>query len=315
VIKYFKKNNLKYISYYNFIKILFVTLKAKIIIDSGSDFYNFLNLVNKNAIKIHLGHGMGNKIVLPKKKSKSNLPDKYFQKFDYVNFTSNYTIDKVAVSQYKLNKKKIIKFGYPRVEILKKKEIKSKKRIIFYTPTWRPYEYNLPILNLKGFNLVKFKKFLKKNNFLFYYTVHNLDSKKFENIEDKKNIFFIKWKSNPFFDTTNFIKKSNIVINDCSTTSTECSLNNKPQIFIFPDLTKYKKLKGFISSYENNLPGPLVQNYEELEKKIILYIKNSNNYKKKYIHQNQENINKFYDIYSINSNEHLLKFIKEKLLN
>ena len=63
------------------------------------------------------------------------------------------------------------------------------------------------------------------------------------------------------------------------------------------------------------MPGPLVQNYEELEKKIILYIKNSNNYKKKYIHQNQENINKFYDIYSINSNEHLLKFIKEKLLN
>ena len=77
IIHYFKKKNFKYISYFNLIKIIFITLKAKIIIDGGSNYFNFLNLVNKNAIKVHIGHGMGNKIVLKGKKGGNNSPDKY----------------------------------------------------------------------------------------------------------------------------------------------------------------------------------------------------------------------------------------------
>ena len=40
---YLKKNNFKYIYSKNFIKRIWITLKAKVIIDGGSDYYNFLN--------------------------------------------------------------------------------------------------------------------------------------------------------------------------------------------------------------------------------------------------------------------------------
>ena len=63
-----------------------------------------------------------------------------------------------------------------------------------YTPTWRPYEYNLPLLDLDGFDQNKFNDWLTKNNYYFFYTIHstikpnlllnNTDRIKFINLND-----------------------------------------------------------------------------------------------------------------------------------
>ena len=157
---YLKKRNFKFISIYNPLKLIFITLKARVVIDGGSNYFNFLNLLPHTSKKIHIGHGAANKMVLHKF-YQSNDADFYVKKFDYINFPSKFTIDEVAKKIFKLNNSEIVKLGYPKFEELKKKNKDKKKnnKIIFYTPTWRPYKYPLPLLNLKNFNLNDFKIF------------------------------------------------------------------------------------------------------------------------------------------------------------
>lgn len=312
---YLKKRKSNFISLSNPLKLIFITLKAKVIIDGGSNYFNFLNLIPNSSKKIHIGHGAANKMVLHKF-YKSNVADFYFNKFDYVNFPSKYTIDMVAKKIYKLSNSKIVKLGYPKFEELKKKNksIRKKKKVIFYTPTWRPYKYPLPLINLKNFNLKDFQIFLRENNIKFIYSRHSINSNFHEDaIADNKNIFFIDNEKNPLFDTTKFLKKVDLLINDCSSTSIESLFINVPQLNIFPDLKRYNRESGFLNNYEENLTGPLVYDYENFKKYINLYLKKSAHYKKKFFKKNLIEKNRYYDMYNQNSNYLCLKFIKTLL--
>ncbi len=313
--KYLIKNNFKYISYENPLKLIYISLRAKVIIDAGSNYYNFLNLIPKSAKKIHIGHGAANKMVLHKF-YKSKSIDFYYNKFDYINFPSRYTIKNVARNIYKLNDKKIVYLGYSKFEELKKPNIKKNnlKKIIFYTPTWRPYTYPLPIMNLKNFDLKSFKNFLKKNKIKFVYSRHSINSNlDNDNIEDKKNIFYINSKKNVFFDITKYLKKIDLLLNDCSSTSIETLFLNKPQINIFPDLKRYNLKSGFINKYQENLTGPLIKDYNELEKIILQYLNSPSIYQKKYSKNIAIEKKRYYDLFDSNSNKLSLKFIKSLL--
>jgi CDP-glycerol glycerophosphotransferase len=317
---YLKKNNFKYIYSKNFIKRIWITLKAKVIIDGGSDYYNFLNLIDSNAIKICIGHGSGLKVVKAKYIISKKFED--YSKFNYINFTSNFTIKKLGIEKYNLPSSKIIKFGYPRFEVLKKKSNSMlnyvldgkncKKKIIYYSPTWRPYDYNFPLLNLKNFNLVKFNTFLEENNCYFFYT-YNLSNLISEIDEKKKykNIIYIDRNKKPFFDTTIFLNEIDLLINDCSTTTTECSFIGKPQIHVFPDFKKYKEEKGFLISYRKNIAGPFCGTYRSFIINISKYINYKNNYLERYKSINKKNLNLFYDLKDINSNYKFYYFIKK----
>ena len=313
---YLKKRNFKFISIFNPLKLIFITLKARVVIDGGSNYFNFLNLIPGTSKKIHIGHGAANKMVLHKFYN-SNHVDFYFKKFDYINFPSKFTIDEVAKKIYKLSNNKIVKLGYPKFEELKKKKknkSNKKNKVIFYTPTWRPYKYPLPLTNLKNFNLNDFKIFLKKNNIKFIYSRHSVNSNFEEDkIADNENIFFIDNEKYPLFDTTKFLKKIDLLINDCSSTSIESLFINVPQINIFPDLKKYNRESGFLKNYKENLTGPLVNDYEKFKEYINLYLKNPKNYKKKFLKKNIIEKNRYYDMYNKNSNYLCLKFIKSLL--
>lgn len=315
VKKYLINKNLNFISINNPIKLIFITLKAKVIIDGGSNYYNFLNLIPNSAKKIHIGHGAANKTVLLKF-YKSKLIDNYFDKFDYVNFPSKYIINKVAKAKFKLKKNKIVNLGYPKFEELKKgrKKERKKNKIIFYTPTWRPYEYPLPLLKLKNFNIKDFRLFLKENNITFVYSRHSINSKSDrDNIEDKENIFFVNTKKNPLFDTTKYLRKTDLLINDCSSTAIESLFLNLPQINIFPDLKKYNSESGFLNKYNENPTGPILNNYSELKKFIKLYLRSPSVYKKKYKRNNSIEKKRYYDFYKLNSNYVCYNFIRSLL--
>jgi CDP-glycerol glycerophosphotransferase (TagB/SpsB family) len=323
VQNYLKNKNFQYINNKNILSTIWVTLKTKVVIDSGSSYFNFLNLLSNDTVKICLGHGIGSKLI----KFKYIGSNKYetYKQFDYVNFTSDFAIKHVAINNYKLISKNILKFGYPRIEELKKKKLSKpmlkyligssykNKKILYYTPTWRPYNYNLPLTNLKNFNLKKFDFFLNKNNFLFFYTINTANVPTKLEINKFKNIIFIDRHKKPLFDTTSFLKEIDILINDCSTTTTECSILKKPQIHIFPDLKKYKSEVGFLIDYKKNMPGPLCNDYDSFIKKIMSYSSSRNKYIKKYEIVNKRNLKNFYDIYNKNSNYLFYKFLKKIL--
>ena len=147
----------------------------------------------KDVIKIHLGHGAGNKVVI-QKYINTNIYEN-LSKFNLINLTSDFTIKNIGIKNYKLKKNRFINFGYPRIENLAvNKNVKNKnfliqilgnyqnEKIILYTPTWRPYNYNFPLFGLKNFNLKKFNQFLKKKILFFVYLFILWDHKIYINL-------------------------------------------------------------------------------------------------------------------------------------
>jgi CDP-glycerol glycerophosphotransferase (TagB/SpsB family) len=323
--KYLNQKKLKYISYNNIFHLFFIALKTKLVINSGSNYFNcFEFFFKKNIIKISLGHGMGNKLVLAKYIKTNNYEN--YSKFNYVNFTSDFSVNKIALQNYKIPAHKIIKLGYPRVNSLnikinKKsnhKEIKkyyknyNGEKILLYTPTWRPYSYNLPILNLKNFKIELFNNFLKKNKIIFLYTAHDALLPQMNNkLLKMSNFRYIDRNSYPLFDTTYFLNFVDILINDCSTTSTEFCMLKKPQLFIFPDYKKYKKTKGFVGNYFEELPGKFIKNSKNLEFEVLNSLKKNNLYYSKYNLKIKENLRKYYDLKKQDANRKFYFFIKK----
>jgi CDP-glycerol glycerophosphotransferase (TagB/SpsB family) len=168
-------------------------------------------------------------------------------------------------------------------------------------------------LNLKNFDLKKFNFFLKKNNFLFFYTINTANAPSESENKKFQNIIYIDRDKKPLFDTTSFLREIDILINDCATTTTEFSLLNKPQIHIFPDLKKYESRVGFLIDYKKNKAGPLCKNFYTLKKEILNYSNSKKKYIKKYKSINKRNINNFYDMYKKNSNFLFYKFLKKIL--
>jgi CDP-glycerol glycerophosphotransferase (TagB/SpsB family) len=322
VQQYLTEHGLKYISFSNFLKLFYVSLKTKIVFSTGSDYFNCCSfLKNKEVLKIHLGHGAGNKVVIQKYIG-TKIYENY-SKFDLVNFTSDFTIKEIGLKNYKLDNKKIKKLGYPRLDNLEKSKNKNKsylrkilgkvykdQKIILYTPTWRPYKYTLPILGLKGFALKNFNKFLKDNGVILCISFHSLGPANFKKL-NLSNILYLDKEKYIFFDTTYFLNFVDILINDCSTTSTDFATKKKPQIFVFPDYEKYIKHTSFLEDYRKNLPGKFINNYISLKKEIFKNLKSNNNYKNNYSKEIKLTLKKYYS-FSKNhdSNHEFLKLIK-----
>ena len=93
IIKYLKYKNYKYINLNNKFEVLYFTLSAKVIINSGTSFYNFLGLLSKKCIKICTMHGNGPKAIsFTHEDINESLKMIYMlNDFDYVNFPSKYS--------------------------------------------------------------------------------------------------------------------------------------------------------------------------------------------------------------------------------
>ena len=112
---------------------------------------------------------------------------------------------------------------------------------------------------------------------------------------------------------TKYLKKIDLLLNDCSSTSIETLFLNKPQINIFPDLKRYNLESGFITKYQENLTGPLIKDYNELKKIILQYMNKPSIYQKRYAKSIAIEKNRYYDLFNNNSNKLSLKFIKSLL--
>ena len=116
--EHLESKNLKYLCKQRPFQLIWTTLRAKIVIDSGSSFFNFLGLVGKRVVKISTFHGSGPKITTPLGNSLDETLSEVFKmnRFDYVNFASRYASVMIGKQNLKLPHQKVIVFGYPRCD-------------------------------------------------------------------------------------------------------------------------------------------------------------------------------------------------------
>ena len=333
IIQYITGKGWKYITRRNPIKMIRVALRARVVIDNGSGYFNPFNLTNsKSTVKISLLHGSGPKATISRSNDIMTAVQQILDmnKFDYVNFTSEYSVESLAKKTYFLPNKKIVKFGYPRCdlffntkrveEIYQNKKIAKtlnvlsgeKNKLILYTPTWRPYEYTFPLSEMLDFSFGDFNKWLQLNNLVFFYTVHTALLPK-DIPDDLERIVFINTNVHPLFDVNKFMLEVDILVNDYSTTSTDFSILNRPQIFYMPDYDFYNSEKCFIEPYREIMPGKEVFNYDEFKRTLLDASLNSKSYVDKYSATTKELQDKYYNICFKNSTSELSEFVQRFL--
>ena len=330
IISYLKKNDLKYISLrYNPLLFLYVTLNAKIVIDSGTSYFNPFNLIKSNVIKITTHHGSGPKNSPTIKFKEIEIEN--FSKFSFVNYCSDLSLEQSGKNLFKLPSERLIKFGLPRCDqffdkILVNEKYENKEilnyilnnkvtqnnKIILYTPTWRPYDYDFPLSLMKNFNIESFNKFLEYNNIYFFYSLHvnSLPNKLPKNY---RRIIYIDRNKYPFYDTCEFMNEVDILLNDYSATTTDFCLLKRPQIFFLHDYEKYNKYATFTENYIDCIPGKNISSYEEFIGLIDTYLSNPSDYNNQFDQKIDSYLKKYYDIKKGDSLELFVNFIKSKI--
>ena len=334
--KYLNSKNFKFISIKsNFLLYVYVFANAKIIINPGSNYHDLFNLISSSTIKITTSHGVGPKLTITPTFDiyNSNKEILEINNFDYINLTADFVSIESGVKKFKIPDKKIINLGFPRCDqFFDKDSIKRKynakiiskelidnfsdnnSKVIYYTPTWRPYDYTFPLNLMKNFDYQKFNDFLLKTNSFFVFTLHS--ERAFSKLPDNLNrIKFLNTKNFPLFDSNMFMTETSILINDYSTTSTDYCLLERPQIFFMPDFKKYNEVKGFIEDYKKIIPGKEIHDYDEFIELIKVYLEKPESYNKDYDSRIEIYMEKYYDKKNYNSCELFDKFIYNLVKN
>ena len=313
---YLRKKKIRYISLTNPLHLIVVLLRAKIVIDSGDGFINYFGICkNKNTKTITTLHGCGPKVSFSRSDDMKTQLSQIIRasKFDYVNFPSKYSVDWVGKRIYLLPNKKLISFGYPRCDIffnsklVKNRfldkpiakffvpELKNSSKIIFYTPTWRPYKYEFPLRQLTSNHIDLLSKWLENNDIYLFYTIHSVGTPS-SNLDVTDRIIYIDTKKNIFFDTNEFMLETDLLLNDYSTTSTDFALLNRPQVFYMPDYEFYASEKGFVEDYRLLLVGEEIFSLSDFQRTIFMALSDPDKYVVRFQEKRKELLRKYYDI-------------------
>ncbi|MFX1444609.1 MAG: CDP-glycerol glycerophosphotransferase family protein [Promethearchaeota archaeon] len=178
---------------------------------------------------------------------------------------------KTKISNYRMDPEKIIITGYPRNDILinftqelifdlkKRFKLLNFHQIILYAPTFRDYEYKIP---LTPDFLLELQKFLEIEKKIFLYKPHPFMEK--INLSEYKNIRTI----DPSVDINDLLIISDVLITDFSSVFYDFLLTSRPIIFFADDLDKYRQVRDFYFDYETFVPGPYVTSGRDLIKML-----------------------------------------------
>ena len=330
VQKYLRKNNFYYLTYANPVKLIIYAAMSKIVINDGDNYFNLFGLSDtKMTCKISLFHGYGPKTTLAVSENSETkkLRLRRINKFNFVNFTSDYLADEISHKVFNLPRKKSVVLGSPRNDnffnkslsdnsLSKKKiltsffgnSVNQDSKVILYTPTWRPYKYDLPLMTIKDFNQGLLNDYLKKNNIFLVYTTHSVQRPE-EFLIDTKNIKYINESCN-LYDTNEMMLETDILLNDYSTTSVDVSILKRPQIFCMPDYDEYDASKGFIDDYKKTMPGDSFDDIHGFFNLLDKIMQNEPQYIKDYEKQREYLLDKYYNLSNTKSVENYKIFLK-----
>jgi CDP-glycerol glycerophosphotransferase (TagB/SpsB family) len=322
---------INYISTSNPLKMLWVLLRTKVVVDSGDRYINLFGICdNRKTKRISTLHGCGPKVSFSRGDNIMVAVNQIFHanKFDYVNFPSRYAVDWIGKRVYLLPNYKIISLGYPRCDMyfdqqlvnlrLKAKPItrsfiprlNKSSQVILYTPTWRPYEYALPLEKMFYEDSEGFNEWLKEKDLYLFYTLHTA-ALPHEHLSSFDRIIYIDSDSNPLFDINEFLLEVDILINDYSTTSTDFALLDRPQVFYMPDYEYYSSEKGFVENYRALLAGCEVANFNQLIEVVDEIMLDPCAYNARFEQKRQELLAKYYDSSTGDSSEKFYKYISD----
>lgn len=206
---------------------------------------------------------------------------------------------KVFGSAFQINRERLIETGYPRndvlvnttseqVEALKEKMgLPKDKKVILYAPTWRDNSY---VMEGYTFKLqVDFRKWQEQlsDNYVVIFKPHYLIVNDFD-IQQYKGFVY---EASATSDIADLYLVSDILITDYSSVFFDYAILNRPMYFYMFDLNEYaKELRGFYFDIYETLPGPIVENEDDLLKELI---SNSYNYNK--LNSFNEQFNQWHD--------------------
>jgi CDP-glycerol glycerophosphotransferase len=224
---------------------------------------------------IHLGHGISFK------KGGHDLKDTFMpftekmmnQKLvESMNLLidSSEETKKHKMTRFGIISDKVAVTGYPRNDILAnhtkklestikfKLKIENYQEVILYAPTFRDYDYTIP-LNEKF--LKKLDSYLTKENKVLIYKPHPFT----EDIDLSNYKSIISVKRN--IDINDLLVIADILITDYSSVFYDYLLTMRPIIFFADDLEQYMEVRDFYYDYRTFVPGPFVRTgYELIEK-------------------------------------------------
>ncbi|WP_217586467.1 CDP-glycerol glycerophosphotransferase family protein [Lentibacillus saliphilus] len=211
----------------------------------------------------------------------SKRSDRAIDRFKRVYSTFNYVTvgsEKMAEifrQSFSLDPDRIVRTGIPRTDMfyneMEKKRLQTdlaqkwpiikNKKVILYAPTFRSEELNHFQIQLDIEQMYRelgeeYVLFIKNHPAVTY----NLDQKFSSFVVDVSN----------YYDANHILLLTDILISDYSSIPCEYALLDKPMIFYAYDLQSYKKKSGLLPNFEQEIPGPIVQNTDD----IIHWIKN-----------------------------------------
>jgi CDP-glycerol glycerophosphotransferase len=296
-------------------KQIWALMRADVVVSSGNTFWDRYGAVTKPTIRYCLMHGCGPKVTEYYGDFDVSIRVlNQINKFDFVNFPSDFSAEVVGKCIFKLPANKIVINGYPRHDQLFSSdekdylrvrdelrsecdinfEFETDAQIILYAPTFRKYDrnYSFPIAKLLGYDAESFGHFLKSNKIYLFYTKHPQTNVGIKNeLPSCSNFVPISYDDNKLFDISYFMIAFDCLINDYSTTGVDFSILKRPQIFVLPDFENFKRHDAFVEDYMAAINQQEINTYDELISKLMS-IKTAN----QYTMQHPIGFNKYWDI-------------------
>ncbi|NMB17894.1 MAG: hypothetical protein GX984_00355 [Erysipelothrix sp.] len=205
---------------------------------------------------------------------------------------------------FNLKSNAIYKLGLPRNIELENFEVKDKhvlleklqleklsnKRILFYAPTWRGYDY-------KPLNLNKLKSAVE-NEYHIIVKSHPLEKLEFDD-EEVTDVSHIS-------DVSSLLKISDVIISDYSSIMIDFALLKRPIFSYIPDYKKYHRERGLYVSKEELAP-----NVFENEDALIKGIKSLNVNQERT--KTEKYLQNFVEVSSRSSTKEIINLIKKEL--
>lgn len=233
-------------------------------------------------------------------------------KYNYLISPNKFSTEKFE-SCFKIDRNKIVETGYPRndylvnltksqINLIKEKyDIPKGKKVLLYAPTWRDNQYTT-----KGYTInveADFEKWKKQlsDEWIILVKPHYLIMNGINAKEEKEKLIVLRED----VDINELYAITDLLVTDYSSVFFDYSILNRPILFYMYDLDEYKDmLRGFYLDIFSELPGPIIQNEDEL-----LYI-----IKNKIFDKSTEQLNKFRKRFNYLDDGNAAKRVIERLI-
>src|SRR5699024_3793364 len=193
---------------------------------------------------------------------------KVYDRFDFV-IVGSEKMASIFKQSFDLSNERILRTGIPRTDFFFDDEAKeaaknslvadypviNEKKVMLYAPTYRDNELDIGELKL---DIEKMYQAFK-HDYVLLLRLHPAINGEFQN---KYPGFVINVSGN--YNINHLLVITDILITDYSSIPFEFSLLNKPMVFFAYDLDQYAIDRGFWETYEDLVPGPVVENTNDL---------------------------------------------------